>query len=267
VKKMTDTSKGRVDCRIEQGVAWIGFNRPQSRNAMTWDMYDALARLCREMEADRGVVAVVFHGCGGQAFVAGTDIRQFADFDGGEAGVAYERGIDSAIAGLESLRKPTIALLEGFCVGGGAAIALACDFRYCTPSLKFGVPIAETLGNCLSVTNVARLMDLVGVARTKEILMAAALVEAPAAAAMGLVGAVFEPEAIYPEVARKAQAFASRAPLTVQASKDLINRVLAHRRAAAEAGDDWIRACYGSRDFKAAVERFVSKTPFQWTGE
>jgi len=267
VKKMTDTSKGRVDCRIEQGVAWIGFNRPQSRNAMTWDMYDALARLCREVEADRGVVAVVFHGCGGQAFVAGTDIRQFADFDGGEAGVGYERGIDSAIAGLEGLCKPTIALLEGFCVGGGAAIALACDFRYCTPSLKFGVPIAETLGNCLSVTNVSRLMDLVGVARTKEILMAAALIEAPAAAAMGLVGAVFEPEAIYPEVARKAQAFAGRAPLTVQASKDLINRVLAHRRAAAEAGDDWIRACYGSRDFKAAVERFVSKTPFQWTGE
>ncbi|MBE7375899.1 enoyl-CoA hydratase [Pseudomonas lopnurensis] len=263
---MSDTSKGQVDCRVEQGVAWIGFNRPESRNAMTWNMYDTLARLCQEVEADRGITAVVFHGCGGQAFVAGTDIKQFADFDG-EAGVAYERRIDSAIAGLENLRKPTIALLEGFCVGGGAAIALACDFRYCTPSLKFGVPIAQTLGNCLSATNVSRLMDLVGVARTKEILMAATLIEAPAAATMGLVSAVLEPEVIYQEVARKAQAFAGRAPLTVQASKELINRVLAHRRTAADAGDDWVRACYGSRDFKAAVGRFVSKTSFEWSGE
>ena len=264
---MSDTSKGQVDCRIEQGVVWIGFNRPHSRNAMTWDMYDALARSLQEVESDRNIVAVVLHGCGGQAFVAGTDIRQFVDFEDGEAGVAYERGIDNAIAGLESLRKPTIALLEGFCVGGGAAIALACDFRYCTPSLKFGVPIAETLGNCLSVSNVSRLMDLLGVARTKEVLMAAKLIEASEAATMGLVSEVFAPEVIYSEVARKAQAFGGRAPLTVQASKDLINRVLAHRRAAAQAGDDWIRACYGSRDFKAAVERFVSKTPFQWTGE
>ena len=119
---MSDTSKGQVDCRIEQGVAWIGFNRPHSRNAMTWDMYDALARSLQEVENDRNIVAVVLHGCGGQAFVAGTDIRQFVDFEDGDAGVAYERGIDNAIAGLESLRKPTIALLEGFCVGGGAAI-------------------------------------------------------------------------------------------------------------------------------------------------
>lgn len=264
---MSDISKGRVDYHVEHGVAWVGFNRPESRNAMTWNMYDALSRSCQDAEADSGITAVVLHGVGGKAFVAGTDIQQFADFDGGEAGVAYERRIDAAIAGLEKLGKPTIALLEGFCVGGGAAIALACDFRYCTPSLKFGVPIAQTLGNCLSVTNVSRLMDLVGVARTKEILMAATLIEAPIAASMGLVSEVFEPEIIYREVACKAQAFAGRAPRTVQASKDLINRVLAHRRTAPDASDDWVRACYGSRDFKAAVDKFVNKTPFEWTGE
>lgn len=264
---MSDVSQGQVDCRVDQGVAWVGFNRPERRNAMTWQMYDALERLCRELEADSNVVAVVFHGCGGKAFVAGTDIKQFAEFEGGEAGVNYERRIDSVIAGLENLRKPTIALLEGFCVGGGAAIALACDFRYCTPSLKFGVPIAETLGNCLSVTNVSRLMDLLGVPRTKEVLMAAELIEAPEALTAGLVSAVFEPDVISAEVARKAQAFAGRAPLTVQATKETINQVLAHRRTPADASDDWIRACYGSRDFKAAVDKFVSKTPFEWTGE
>ncbi len=264
---MSDMSQGQVDCRIEQGVAWVGFNRPESRNAMTWTMYDSLERLCRELEADPQIIAVVFHGCGGKAFVAGTDIKQFADFQGGEAGVDYERRIDSVIAGLENLRKPTIAMLEGFCVGGGAAIALACDFRYCTPSLKFGVPIAETLGNCLSVTNVSRLVDLLGVPRTKEVLMAAELIDAQEALSAGLVSEVFEPGVIREEVGRKAQAFANRAPLTVQASKEIINRVLAHRRAPADASDDWIRTCYGSRDFKAAVDKFVSKTPFEWTGE
>lgn len=264
---MSDMSQGQVGCRIDQGVAWVGFNRPESRNAMTWTMYDSLERLCRELEADPQVVAVVFHGCGGKAFVAGTDIKQFADFDGGEAGVNYERRIDQVIAGLENMRKPTIAMLEGFCVGGGAAIALACDFRYCTPSLKFGVPIAETLGNCLSVTNVSRLMDLLGIARTKEVLMAAELIEATEAASIGLVSDVFAADAIRQEVACKAQAFAGRAPLTVQATKEVINRVLAHRRTTADASDDWVRACYGSRDFKAAVNRFVSKTPFEWTGK
>ncbi|AHL74554.1 enoyl-CoA hydratase [Stutzerimonas stutzeri] len=264
---MSEMSQGHVDCRVEQGIAWVGFNRPESRNAMTWSMYDSLERLCRELEADPKVVAVVFHGCGGKAFVAGTDIKQFADFEGGEAGVDYERRIDSVIAGLENLRKPTIALLEGFCVGGGAAIALACDFRYCTPSLKFGVPIAETLGNCLSITNVSRFMDLLGVARTKEVLMAAELIEATEALAAGLVSAVFEPGSIHQEVERRAQAFSRRAPLTVQATKEVINRVLAHRRASADASDDWIRACYGSRDFQAAVNKFVSKTLFEWTGK
>jgi enoyl-CoA hydratase len=265
--KMSDVSQGQLDCHIDQGVAWVGFNRPESRNAMTWTMYDALECLCLELEADPEIVAVVFHGCGGKAFVAGTDIKQFADFDGSDAGVNYERRIDRVIAGLENMRKPTIAMLEGFCVGGGAAIALACDFRYCTPSLKFGVPIAETLGNCLSVSNVSRLMDLLGIVRTKEVLMAAKLIDAAQALSAGLVSDVFEHGIIREEVGRKAQAFAGRAPLTVQATKEVINRVLAHRRTPADASDDWIRACYGSRDFKAAVDKFVSKTPFEWTGE
>ena len=265
MSEMSDQNQGSVDCHINQGVAWVGFNRPVSRNAMTWHMYDSLAKICEKVEVDPAVNAVVFHGVGGEAFVAGTDIKQFSGFDG-EQGVAYERRIDSAIAGLETMRKPTIAMLEGFCVGGGAAIALACDFRYCTSSLKFGVPIARTLGNCLSVTNVSRLMDLIGVARTKEVLMAAKFIEAPEAAMIGLVSNIFDADSIRQEVDKRAQDFASRAPLTLQASKEVINRVLAHRRASADASDDWVKACYGSQDFKAAVGKFVDKTPFEWTG-
>lgn len=264
---MSKPSQGSVDCTINRGVAWVGFNRPESRNAMTWSMYDSLERICAEVDADADVNAVVFHGCGGEAFVAGTDIKQFADFEHGDQGVAYERRIDSVLNSLETMKTPTIAMLEGFCVGGGAAIALACDFRYCTPSLRFGVPIAKTLGNCLSVTNVSRLMDLVGIPKTKEILMAAKLIEASEAVSFGLVSEVFAAVTIKEEVNEKALAFNHRAPLTVQAAKEVINRVLAHRRTTADVSDDWVRTCYASADFKAAVNKFVTKTPFEWTGK
>lgn len=263
---MTEENAGRVHCRKQSRVAWIGFDRPQSRNAMTWQMYDDLEALCRELDSDPEIDAIVFHGCGGEAFVAGTDIKQFAGFDSAEDGVEYERRIDEVLKGLETINKPTIALLEGFCVGGGAAIALACDFRYATPTLKFGVPIAKTLGNCLSVTNVSRFMDIVGIPRTKEILMAARLVEAPQALEIGLVNAVYPAEEIEGAVARHAAEFSHRAPLTVQAAKQIIQRVQEHRRMPADASDDWVRICYTSQDFKAAVNKFVNKTPFEWTG-
>jgi enoyl-CoA hydratase len=251
---------------VHDGVAWIGFNRPESRNAMTWAMYDALEACCDRLAEDDEIQAVVLHGVGGEAFVAGTDIGQFAHFDAPEDAIGYERRIDRVVGKLECLPKPTIALIQGACVGGGAALALVCDFRYATPSMKFGVPIARTLGNTLSMTNVSRMVDMVGVARTKEALMMAKLFDAEEARQAGLVNGVFAAEAIVDEVAAIAAGFAKRAPLTVQASKALVGRVLEERRAAADAGDDWVTTCYMSRDFKAAVERFVNKTPFEWTG-
>ncbi|KAA0012818.1 enoyl-CoA hydratase [Billgrantia pellis] len=252
--------------RREGALAWIGFNRPDSRNAMTWEMYDALEACCDRLAVDDDVQAVVLHGVGGEAFVAGTDINQFAEFSQPEDAVAYERRIDRVVGKLEALPKPTIALIEGACVGGGAALALACDFRYCTPSMKFGVPIARTLGNTLSMTNVSRMVDMIGVARTKEALMMAKLFDAEEARQVGLVNGVFAPETIVDEVTSIAAEFGRRAPLTVRASKALVGRVLEARRAAADAGDDWVTTCYMSDDFQAAVNKFLNKTPFEWTG-
>jgi enoyl-CoA hydratase len=252
---------------VRDGVAWIGFNRPDSRNAMTWEMYDALETACDQLADEDSVHAVVLHGVGGEAFVAGTDITQFATFTAPEDAIGYERRIDRVVGKLEALPKPTIAMIEGYCVGGGAALAMVCDFRYSTPSLKFGVPIARTLGNSLSITNVSRLIDMVGIARTKEVLMMAKLFNADEAQQAGLVNGVFAPEAIADEVASIASEFANRAPLTLQASKALVGRVQAQRRAAAEASDDWVTTCYMSDDFKAAVNKFINKTPFAWTGK
>lgn len=264
---MTSQPQGNVDLHQEQGIAWVSFNRPESRNAMTWSMYNKLYDLCLQLDEDNDVRVIVFQGCGGESFVAGTDIKQFAAFENDTDSINYERRIDTIISAIERLRKPTIALIEGFCVGGGAVIALACDFRYCTPSMKFGIPIANTLGNCLSVSNVSRLIDIIGPSRTKALLMTARMTLADEALQIGLVNDVVEAEEINQKVTQQALAFAGRAPLTVQAAKEVVNRVLEQRRPQADISDDWIRTCYGSNDFKAAVNKFINKTPFEWTGK
>ena len=149
-------TEGVVHLDLQGPLATVTFDRPQERNAMTWAMYGQLGVFCDQLRQDASVRAVIFRGAGGKAFVAGTDIAQFAGFDG-EAGVAYEKRIDLCIGMLEALPMPTIALIEGWAVGGGLAIATACDFRLATPDAKLGVPIARTLGNCLSMANLARL--------------------------------------------------------------------------------------------------------------
>ena len=128
------------------------------------------------------------------------------------------------------------------------------------------MPIAKTLGNTLSITNVSRLIDMVGVARTKEILMQVKLLTADEAYQVGLVNRVFAPDTIVTEVTAIADEFARRAPLTLQASKALVGRVQSQRRASLEAGNDWVTTCYMSDDFKAAVDKFVNKTSFEWSG-
>ena len=157
--------------RTQDGpVAVITFNRPEARNAMTWPMYDALVELCEEIDRADDVRVVVLRGAGSKAFVAGTDIAQFRTFRTAEDGVRYEQRIDSVVDRLERLAKPTIAAIDGVTTGGGCALAAACDLRICTTRARFGVPIARTLGNCLSASNHARFLDLIGPARLKELL-------------------------------------------------------------------------------------------------
>ena len=154
-----------VDWERRGPAAWITFNRPEAHNAMTFAMYEELFALCERADADDDVRVVVLRGAGGKAFVAGTDIRQFAEFSSGEDGSRYEADIDRVVGRLEAVRKPTIALVDGFAMGSGLALAAACDLRVCTPDARFGMPIARTVGNCLSMENYARLAALIGEAR------------------------------------------------------------------------------------------------------
>ena len=174
-------------CEREGAVAWLTFNRPQARNAMTWAMYEGLFEACALVDADERIRVFVLRGAGEKAFVSGTDISQFQVFREPEDALAYERNVNRYAGRLESMQKPTIAMIRGYCVGGGAALAMACDLRIASVDAKFGIPIARTLGNTLSAQNLARLVSLIGPARAKELIFTARFIGAAEGQAIGLL--------------------------------------------------------------------------------
>jgi len=252
--------------QIEPPLAVLTFNRPEARNAMTWGMYDALVDACERVDRDDSVHVLVLRGAGGKAFVAGTDISQFQQFQTPVDGVKYERHITDVLDRLERVTKPTIAQVQGFAVGGGCAIAVACDVRVATPGSTFGVPIARTLGNCVTGAAFSRLVELVGPGHAKEMLFTGRLVPAAEAQAMGMLNRVVPADAIDREVRELAKEIAANAPLTVRATKEMTRRLMALRRIASDDARDLIETCYGSADFQEGVAAFLAKRPPRWTG-
>jgi len=246
-------------------LAFLTFNRPEARNALTWAMYDALVDACDRVDADDTVRVFVVRAAG-DSFAAGTDIRQFTGFASGADGIEYERRLDAVIDRLERVAVPTIAQVHGVAAGGGCAIALTCDLRVCTPAARFGVPIARTLGNCLSAANLARLVDLVGPARTKELLFTGRLLDVTEAASLGLVTRIAEPADLDAAVRDLAQSIAANAPQTIRATKEVLRRIAVRRRLDTPAADDIISACYASQDFREGVTAFLEKRRPRFTG-
>ena len=250
---------------VEDGIGKITFNRPQARNAMTFGMYERMAEICEAANEDRGVKAIILTGAGDKAFAAGTDISQFRAFKTAEDGLAYEAKMDQILGKLERCRVPTIAAINGFCTGGGAGIAACCDLRIATRSAKFGFPIARTLGNCLSMANLARFAALIGPGRVKDVIFTARLIGAEEALQVGLVGEVVEDGAALEARADElARLIAGHAPLTLQATKEALRRL--QPRLGPEEGEDLIQLCYTSRDFREGMEAFLNKRPPHWTG-
>ena len=248
-------------------VTWITFNRPQARNALTWNMYSRLETACHEINAARSVRAVVLTGAGGKAFAAGTDIGQFRAFKTEQDALDYEARGNLVMRTLESVRVPTIAAIAGACTGAGAAIAASCDLRIASPSARYGFPIARTLGNCLSMANYTRAAALIGFARLKDLMMRARLMDAQEMRACGLVSEVTPDEESLPGRAQSlADEVASMAPLTLWATKEAMRRV---RDTLLPGGtdSDLIVACYTSKDFKEGVEAFLADRKPVWTGE
>jgi enoyl-CoA hydratase len=251
---------------VRDGIARVTFNRPQARNALTFAMYERLAEICGIVDEDASVKAMILTGAGEKAFAAGTDISQFRAFETPEDALAYEARIDRVLGTLEQCRVPTIAAIAGACTGGGAGIAAACDLRIGAKTAKFGFPIARTLGNCLSMSNLARLSSLIGPARTKEIIFTARLVEAPEALPLGLVSEVLpDHAALMARAEELAKLVAGHAPLTLQATKEALRRL--RPKLPASEGEDLILLCYMSQDFREGMDAFLNKRPPQWKGE
>lgn len=255
---------GEVIYKQEGQIATLTFNRPKVRNAMTYGMYEAIYEVGERVDQDETIRVLILEGAGEAAFVAGTDISQFRTFDQPEDALAYEERMDRVLGRLDHIKKPVIAALRGYAVGGGAAIAMGADLRIATPALQFGVPVARTLGNCLSVRNYARALDLIGPARLKEILFTARMVGAEEALTIGLVNEVVPDERLNERVRELAHTIAANAPLTLRATKEAVNRLLEHRRI--EAADDLILMCYMSDDFKEGVDAFLNKRKPIWRG-
>jgi enoyl-CoA hydratase len=259
----TTDDKGQVHCRIEGAVAHVVFDRPQARNAMTWHMYSQLADICRALAGNRSVRVVQFRGAGGQAFVAGTDIEQFKTFKTAEDALAYEERISEVMGTLEGLPMPTVAVLEGWAVGGGLAIATACDFRIARSDTRMGVPIARTLGNCLAMPNLARLERAFGHQRVKRMLLLAQFVGADEALACGYLESVCEADALEASAQALCERLCSLAPVTQSAMKTGLQRLVTSQL---PDGDDLVVRCYTSQDFHEGVRAFVEKRPPQWQG-
>src|SRR3979409_1325393 len=175
---------------VEDGIARLTFNRPQARNALTFAMYEQMATICEAVNKDRSIKVMILTGTGDKAFASGTDISQFRAFKTAEDALEYEERIDRVLGTLEKVRVPTIAAIAGACTGGGAGIAACCDIRIGTAATRLGFPMARTSGNCLALSNISRLVSLIGPARTKDLIFKARLVEAPEALALGLLNEV-----------------------------------------------------------------------------
>ena len=246
-------------------IVTLTFNRPEARNAMTWDMYQRLYDVCEEVDADDTVRVLVLKGAGGKAFVAGTDISQFTKFEGAEDGLRYERDGDRRAGRVARVKKPVIAQIQGFAVGGGFGIAAGADVRIATPDARFGAPIARTLGNCLSMQAYARYMDLLGPSRLKELIITARLMPADEALAAGFVHEIVPAESIEARVRELAEKIASHAPITLWVTKEAVRRIQESRPL--PDGDDLIAATYGSADFREGVRAFLDKRPPRWSGK
>jgi enoyl-CoA hydratase len=263
-KNLHPDRHAEVRLELRNRIAFITFDHVAARNAMTVSMYQSLKTICEELATNSMARVAILRGAGGKSFVSGSDIAQFSSFTSGDDGIRYEEGIDRYLAPLATLPIPTIAVIDGMAVGGGLAIASCCDFRISTPDARFGVPIAKTLGNCLSAGNVAWLVAHLGVHVVKRMLLLAELVTAPELLKQGYLLATYPAESLENEAHQLAERLMQLAPITQKSSKQALARIIQNNLPDCS---DLIRECYASQDFKNGVTAFLDGKPPIWTGK
>ena len=250
-----------LDLLIDGNIAQITFNNPSARNAMTWPMYEELQGLCNDLAQKSEIRVVILRGAGDKAFVSGSDIEQFVGLKKDEA---YEQAVDRIFASLQELPMPTIAVIEGLAVGSGLLMATACDFRISTPQARFGIPVAKTLGNCLSPSNLNWICAHLGIPMVKKMLLSAELVMAPELLETGFLYQTADASEITEAANTLAKKLAALAPMTQKSTKLGIARLLRHNLPDCT---DLMRETYNSQDFREGVNAFLEGRSPQWKGK
>ena len=242
-------------------MARVTFNNPAARNALTWPMYEELQRICNSLAKNTEIRVVIFRGVGDKAFVSGSDIQQFVELKENEA---YEVAVDHIFSSLQQLPMPTIAMIEGLAVGSGLLMATFCDFRISTPDARFGIPVAKTLGNCLSPSNLSWIAAHLGVPTVKRMLLTAELIRASELLASGYLYQTAEASEIISVTNALAQRLAALAPITQKASKITLARLLQRNLPDCT---ELMRETYNSKDFREGVNAFLEGRSPQWIGK
>ncbi len=263
-----DLQTQRMQAHVDNGVGWMIFNNPARHNALSLEMWQGIGDILEHYADNDEVRVVVMRGAGGKAFVSGADI---SEFDDKRSNAAQEEQY-SAIAGratrwLSKLTKPLIALIEGYCIGGGLATALAADIRIATPDSKFGIPAAK-LGLGYGYEGLAKLARIVGPSRARDIMFSARFMEAEEALGMGLINFIESRDDIESACIAYAERVAGNAPLTVMAAKASLD---AWERGGRENEVDAVRAqieaCFDSEDYKEGRRAFGEKRPPRFQGQ
>nr|WP_294501306.1 enoyl-CoA hydratase [uncultured Rhodopila sp.] len=240
-------------------IGWMTFNKPARRNAVSLDMWQAIPGILDRFEQDPAIRVIVLKGAGDQAFVSGADISQFeAARSSAEANASYEAAIDTASERLIGCPKPTIAMIRGFCIGGGLAIAVGCDIRIATEASRFGIPAAR-LGLGYGAAGVKKLMELVGPSFTKEIFFTARHFSAAEASAMGLVNRVVPGDSLEAYTQQYCETISNNAPMTLLALKRTVAELVRGEQADLEACERLVTACFDSEDYVEGRRAFLEK--------
>ncbi|MFA6116676.1 MAG: enoyl-CoA hydratase [Sphingomonas sp.] len=257
---------GQTILERDDAIARVRFDNVPAHNALTHQMWVDLHDICVQLANDPTVRVVVFRGTGGKAFISGTDISSFADFSSGQDGLDYENEIDVFMGSIDKIPAITIAVVEGWAVGGGINISSACDFRIATPNSKFGSPIGRTIGNCLSSSSVARVGGAVGVQIAKRMVLLGEFITAQEMLDSGFLYKMVEAEELDAAVEALVQRASENAPLTTKTTKETIRRMTFDGLPDIQ---QLISDVYGSNDFRRGVHDFLAKTKKTpiWTGD
>jgi enoyl-CoA hydratase len=262
---MTQTDK--VLSRKEGGVGIVTFNNPERHNAVSLEMWEATKRILDGFAADSDIRVVVLTGAGGKAFVSGADISKFENERANlEAARSYNAKTEGAYSSIYEFPKPTIAMIRGYCIGGGVGLALCCDLRICSDNSKFGVPAAK-LGLGYGFTGIKKLVDVVGPSFAKEIFYTARQFTAPEALAMGLVNRILPDIELETYVTGYADTISGNAPMTVDAVKFIVGEVVKpESKRNMQKCADLVAACFASKDYIEGRKAFMEKRKPAFTG-